>query len=58
LDSLDLDEGCLLEGEEGAGLGANIDDAASLLVLDNGSLDDVVAVEVVVSGRTASSKDA
>lgn len=50
VDSLDLDEGRLLEGEEGAGLGSNVDDAAALVVLDNAALDDIIPVEGVVSG--------
>ena len=35
--ALVLDEGGLLEGEEGAGLGANVDDGAPDVVLDDGT---------------------
>ncbi len=48
--ALFLEEGGFLEGEEGGGLGADVDDAAALVVLDDGALDDVVAVEGVGGG--------
>ena len=42
-----LDEGGLLGGEEGRGLGPDVDNGAGHVVLDDGALDDVVAVEGV-----------
>ena len=48
--ALVLDEGGLIEGEEGAGLGPNVDDGAPDVVLDDGTADHVVAVEGVRGG--------
>mmetsp|Transcript_18637 Transcript_18637/g.38866 ORF Transcript_18637/g.38866 Transcript_18637/m.38866 type:complete len:436 (+) Transcript_18637:123-1430(+) len=49
-DALFLEEGGFLEGEEGGGFGADVDDAASLVVLYDGAFDDVVSVEGVGGG--------
>ena len=47
LGRLVLDEGGLLGGKEGGSLGTNVHDGTGHIVLDDGALDDVVAVEGV-----------
>jgi hypothetical protein len=48
--SLLLEKGSLLERKVGRSLGTNIHDAATLVVLNDGSLDNVVTVECIISG--------
>jgi len=48
--ALGLDESSLADRKESGGLGTNVDDAPTIVVLDDSALDDIIPVEGVVGG--------